>query len=203
MFKIILKTRFLLVMLTAATKIFAQDDSVLYRVILIGDAGELKNEKNSVVDAVKKKFDLNNNKTTIVFLGDNIYPTGLPDESDTDAYDKAKNIIRYQASLGLQSSANVIFIPGNHDWSRGKPDGLERIQREQRFIDSLNASNIRSLPKDGCPGPEEIVLNDDLVLIVMDSQWWLQQFAKPGIESDCDCKTKDEITQKSSAKKKA
>jgi hypothetical protein len=186
---------FLLIMFLSAASVFAQDDSVLYRIILIGDAGELKNEKNNVVDAVKKKFNLSNNKTTIVFLGDNIYPYGMPDEEST-SYIEAKEIISYQASLGIQSNAKIVFIPGNHDWDKGRPDGLERIQREQHFVDSLNASNIQFLPKDGCPGPEEIVLNDDLVLVVMDSQWWLHPYDKPGISSDCDCKTKDEIQTK-------
>jgi hypothetical protein len=182
----------LFIVLFSAAKLFAQEDSVTYRVILIGDAGELKNEKNSVVDAVRKKFDLNNNKTTVIYLGDNIYPKGMPDEESSD-YEESKNIITYQASLGLQSSTKIIFIPGNHDWDQGNPDGWESIQREQRFIDSLNVSNIQFLPKDGCPGPEEINLNDKLVLIVMDSQWWLHQYNKPGISSDCDCKTKDEV----------
>lgn len=185
----------LIIILFSFAKSMAQEDSVVYRVILIGDAGELTNEKNNVVDAVKKKFDLNNNKTTIIYLGDNIYPKGMPDEESKD-YNNSKNIITYQASLGLQSSAKVIFIPGNHDWDQGRPDGWERVQREQRFIDSLNRSNIQFLPKDGCPGPEEISLNDQLVLIVMDSQWWLHPYSKPGISSDCDCKTKDEVLAK-------
>jgi len=57
------KTVFILMIIFSYVHAFAQEDSVVYRVILIGDAGELKNEKNNVVDAVKKKFDLNNKKT--------------------------------------------------------------------------------------------------------------------------------------------
>jgi hypothetical protein len=192
---IITKTVFILMIIFSYVHAFAQEDSVVYRVILIGDAGELKNEKNNVVDAVKKKFDLNNKKTIIIYLGDNIYPSGMPDEENAD-YNAATKIISYEASLGLQSSARVIFIPGNHDWDQGKPDGWARIQREQRFIDSLDVANIQFLPKDGCPGPEEISLNDKLVLIVMDSQWWLHPYDKPGVSSDCDCKTNDEVLTK-------
>lgn len=73
---------------------------------------------------------------------------------------------------------------------------LGKIKRQQQWIDSLNKENIHFFPKDGCPGPAEISLNDKIVLVIMDSQWWLQQFSKPGIESDCDCKTKDEVTTK-------
>jgi hypothetical protein len=52
---------------------------------------------------------------------------------------------------------------------------------------------VKYYPEDGCPGPVEVPLSKDVVLVIMDSQWWLHQFDKPGIESDCDCKTEDEV----------
>lgn len=173
----------------------AQNAGISYRIILIGDAGELKNSKNSVIDAVKKQYNLDDGKTAIIYLGDNVYPSGIPDEESKN-YEEAVNIIRYQASLGLASTAQVYFIPGNHDWGRGKADGWEKIKRQQQWIDSLQKPNVHFFPKDGCPGPEEISLNNKITLVIMDSQWWLQQLGKPGIESDCDCKTKDDVTAK-------
>ena len=173
----------------------AQNNSISYRIILIGDAGELKENKNAVIDAVKKQFNLNDNKTAIIYLGDNVYPSGIPEEGSKN-YEEAINILRYQSSVGMESNAEVYFVPGNHDWGRGKTDGWEKIKRQQQWIDSLNKSNIHFFPKDGCPGPEEISINDKITLVIMDSQWWLQQYGKPGIESDCDCKTKNEVTAK-------
>ena len=172
-----------------------QNSAISYRIILIGDAGELKEAKNGVIDAVKKQYNLNDNKTAIVFLGDNVYPSGIPEEESKN-YEEAINIIRYQASLGMESTVQVYFIPGNHDWGRGKTDGWEKIKRQQQWIDSLQKDNLHFFPKDGCPGPEEIKLNDKIVLVIMDSQWWLHQYSKPGISSDCDCKTKDDVTAK-------
>ncbi|HEY6901067.1 MAG TPA: hypothetical protein VI233_10505, partial [Puia sp.] len=44
-------------------------------------------------------------------------------------------------------------------------------------------------PKDGCPGPVAVTVGDKVVLVAMDSQWWLQDDQdKPGVESGCDCK---------------
>jgi hypothetical protein len=36
-------------------------------------------------------------------------------------------------------------------------------------------------------------LGNDVTVIIFDSQWWLQTYDKPGIESDCDCKTNEEL----------
>ena len=202
-------------------------DSVRHRVILIGDAGRLRGGKNPVVDAVSARYDLNNPRTTLLYLGDNVYPHGLSDEN-SPGYDSFVETLRYQArpglarpgrsdggaasrpldgsglarpGLGKQSKGNpaqILFIPGNHDWAQGRPDGWDNIRRQGRWLDSLNAPNIQLLPADGCPGPEEIPLTDKVVLVILDSQWWLHPYDKPGrsadvVTSDCACKTEDEV----------
>ncbi len=173
-------------------------DSVQHRIILIGDAGRLRNGKNPVVDAVQSRYSFNDPRTTLVYLGDNIYPHGLSDET-SPGYDEFARTLRYQANPGLarpgiEKQSKIFFIPGNHDWAQGKPEGWDNIRRQGRLLDSLNASNIRLLPTDGCPGPEEIPLTDNLLLVILDTQWWLHPYAKPGPESDCNCKTEDEVT---------
>ena len=72
----------------------APGDSVLQRIILIGDAGELKNGHHPVVDAIKGMVDLNNPRNTVVYLGDNVYPLGLPDASAPNFEDMRKKIGR-------------------------------------------------------------------------------------------------------------
>jgi hypothetical protein len=53
-------------------------DTISQRIVLIGDAGELAPDgTHPVVDAVRKLIPLQKN-TTIIFMGDNIYPNGLP-----------------------------------------------------------------------------------------------------------------------------
>ena len=188
-------------------------DSVRHRVILIGDAGRLRNGKNPVVDAVQSRYSFDDPRTTLIYLGDNVYPHGLSDEN-SPGYSDFVETLRYQVRPGLDGSgrgdggaasrpldgsglskqSKIFFIPGNHDWAQGRPDGWDNIRRQGRWLDSLNAPNIRLLPADGCPGPEEIVLTNKLVLVILDSQWWLHPHDKPGPESDCACKTEDEVT---------
>ncbi|MCW3122204.1 MAG: metallophosphoesterase, partial [Flavipsychrobacter sp.] len=94
--------------------------------------------------------------------------------------------------LVLGTKAQAFFMPGNHDWANGKPQGYDNILRQSAYLNSI-ADNVKFYPEDGCPGPREIPLGKDAVLIIMDSQWWLTRGEKAGIESDCDTKTDDEI----------
>src|SRR5688500_16641250 len=71
------------------------EDSVRQRIFLIGDGGELVGGKHPVVDWLKKNIDWNDEKNTALFLGDNIYPYGLPTEGEPE-YETAKKIIDYQ-----------------------------------------------------------------------------------------------------------
>lgn len=170
---------------------FSQKDTVQARIILIGDAGDFHDGKHPVIDAVKTqiKFD---NKTTIVYLGDNLYLTGLPDES-YPGYDKRRAVLDTQVNIARGTPAKVYFIPGNHDWNRGNRGGYENIVRQQNYINLLGDKNVKFYPEDGCPGPVEVNISDDVVLLIMDSQWWIHQYDKPGIESDCPYKTKEEV----------
>src|SRR5688572_5998984 len=80
---------FILAVLLAGNRADAQRDSIRARIILVGDAGELNKGKHPVMEAVSR---LNNNggkgaaadRTTLFFLGDNIYPVGLPDPGTTN-----------------------------------------------------------------------------------------------------------------------
>lgn len=172
------------------TTVLSQD-SIQARIVLIGDAGQLTNGRHPVVGAVKKTIPLNS-KTTIIFLGDNLYKTGLPDNS-IPTYETAKAPLDSQINIAGTSDAKVYFVPGNHDWANGGSNGYESILREQSYIDFLGNKNVNMFPRDGCPGPVEVKITDDIVLVMMDSQWWLHEYDKPGIESDCPFKTKAEV----------
>ncbi|MBV9961855.1 MAG: BamA/TamA family outer membrane protein [Parafilimonas sp.] len=176
---------------------YAQNDSIQARIVIIGDAGSFHpdaqhKERQYVVDAVKKMIPLDE-KTTILYVGDNLYYSGLPDDA-LRTYDIRRQVLDSQMDIALDTKAKVYFIPGNHDWNKMQPGGWEAIQREQRYIDEQgNGKNVQFYPKDGCPGPVEVDVNDQVVMILMDSQWWLHLYEKPGIESDCGAKTKEEV----------
>ncbi len=167
----------------------AQTDTVKYRIFLIGDAGELENGKHPVVDWLKKNVNWNDTSNIAIFLGDNIYPYGMPDEGDPE-YEEAKKVIDYQIDLVKGKRSQAYFVLGNHDWKNGKIGGWERAMNQQDYINSKRdtSTNIEALPRDGCPGPEIVEL-DKVVLVFMDSQWFLHLHEKPALTSNCKSKT--------------
>jgi Omp85 superfamily domain/Calcineurin-like phosphoesterase len=185
------KILFLLWSLFALHASVLAQDSLQARIVLIGDAGQLTNGRHYVVSAAKRNvvFD---KKTTVIFLGDNLYKTGLPDNS-LPTYAMAKAPLDSQIHIAGKSVSKVYFVPGNHDWANGGTNGYESILRVQNYIDILGNNNVTMFPRDGCPGPVEAKISDDVTLVMMDSQWWLHEHDKPGIESDCEYKTKAEV----------
>ncbi|HMU44763.1 MAG TPA: metallophosphoesterase [Chitinophagaceae bacterium] len=175
----------------------AQDDTLSQRIVLIGDAGQLTDGHHPIVDAVKKYIPLDE-KTTIIFLGDNLYKTGLPDRQFKLLYDQAKAVLDSQISIADSTPAKVYMIPGNHDWQNGRRNGYDAIVRQQLYVTFSDHKNVTYYPEDGCPGPKAVTLGKDksIVLIMFDSQWWLHPHDKPGIESDCECKTTDELVNR-------
>ncbi|PWG82224.1 BamA/TamA family outer membrane protein [Pararcticibacter amylolyticus] len=176
-------------LLIVSLKALAQD-SVLYRVILIGDAGEMDpQQKNIITDAAKRALA---GRSAAVYLGDNIYPSGigLPGSKDEET---TKAILKSQYLPLRNAGIPVFFIPGNHDWDRSGPLGLEKVKRQWAFLNEQNDSLLRMLPPDGCPDPVAINFSENLTMIAFDSEWWLYTYPKENRDADCDCRTKEEV----------
>lgn len=184
------KAIFLLVLTWICLSAMSQS-RVVERIWLVGDAGKLKNGENAQLELIRKTQKLDDH-TTVLFLGDNIYQTGLPD-SLSRTYAAKKKIIDIQIDLVKGTAARGFIIPGNHDWLEGRSKGWEQIKHQSNYVNALALPNVQFLPEDGCPGPVEVKLAENVLLVVMDSQWWLQQNERPGESSDCECKTEDEV----------
>ncbi|PIZ06428.1 MAG: hypothetical protein COY57_02025, partial [Flavobacteriales bacterium CG_4_10_14_0_8_um_filter_32_5] len=72
-----------------------QSDSISHVIFLVGDAGEPQEKTQFVFDELLKQAKEVEEKSTIFFLGDNIYPNGLPSKNSKN-YLQAKAIIDYQ-----------------------------------------------------------------------------------------------------------
>ena len=167
-------------------------NKLLYTVFLIGDVGapDLENGEPSMI-LMRKQMEQAGAQSTTIFLGDNVYHNGLP---EPDAYDREVSEARLNAQLDILKGypGEKYMIPGNHDWNHSGRGGIEAILREQRYVNEyLTDENIVTggdffVPGDGCPGPYEVKIHDDLVLIAIDSEWWLHPFDRPyGDDSHC------------------
>ena len=181
----------LLIVCMGAIPAMAQSDTILSRIVLIGDGGQLTKGKHLVADAVRRNVPLDE-KTLILYLGDNLYRTGLPDDAYI-GYQQAKSVLDSQLSVVENTPSRIIMIPGNHDWNNGGKDGYNSVVRQQYYVDLLGKKNVKYYPENGCPGPVEVSINDDVVVVILDTQWWLHPFDKPEVDSDCPYKTEQEV----------
>lgn len=177
--------------LLVAGKNLSAQDKVVQRIVFIGDAGEINSHQRQILQSAADAVLTGN--TIVFFLGDNIYPygMGLPGSEERPA---TEAILRSQYEPMLDRGAAVYFIPGNHDWDRMGKNGLAKIKEQSTFINSQNTPLLNFLPSDGCPGPVEVPVNEKLVLITFDSEWWLFKHNKENEE--CDCKTEKELIER-------
>lgn len=172
----------------------AQEAPLKFRIYLIGDAGEMENGQHPVVEDVRKKLQNSPNVPAhIIYLGDNIYPAGMPEDED-GARLNAELILKTQLDLYRYLNGKIWMVPGNHDWDKGKSDGWNAILRAEEYVlDNYPEDSVQWIPSGGCPGPNVINLDSETILLTLDSQWWLQLKDKPSVESDCDFKSEEEI----------
>ena len=170
----------------------ANDKEISHTFYLIGDAGLSPiGGMNTVLKAFKEKLNSASKNSTAIFLGDNIYPAGLPDPVDsTMAYKTAASHLNAQISTLENFNGNKFFIPGNHDWYT---EGLKGLKREQDYIQQKLNSDKVFFPEDGCP-IKTININDDVVVVAIDTEWYLTNWDKsPDINDKCDIKSRDKF----------
>ncbi len=84
----ILRIISLVILITGSLTVVGQTDRIVQRVFLVGDAGELDGDHHPVCDWLKQHVNWNDPNNTLVYLGDNIYPQGMPSEGSA-GYDLA------------------------------------------------------------------------------------------------------------------
>lgn len=172
----------------------AQDSLLRMRIYLIGDAGEMQDGQHPVVEDLSSKLSPKPDiPTHLIYLGDNLYPLGLPPE-DAENRKDAEKILRTQLDLWEKLPGQIWMVPGNHDWEKGKSDGWNAVLRAEEFIsENYPKDKVHWIPESACPGPNAVPLDENTLLITLDSQWWFHANDKPGVDSDCEYKTEEEI----------
>ncbi len=154
-------------------------ESTVYSVYLVGDAGEDTIPGKALL-MLKDELTKNPN-STVVFLGDNVYPSGLKVNNKSSALH-----LESQLQILKEYNGKVYFIPGNHDWDAQKRKGSKILKNQELYVEDYlkikttveNKDQETFLPKDGLPGPETVLLANGLRLIIIDTQWFLHLYKK-------------------------
>lgn len=155
---------------------FAQDNPAIHQAIVLGNIADVTNhdaflEKlESRVDKIQSPF--------VVLLNGDIASNNAPEGTDRLAL--AKKIMDL---VQTTQRGNVIIVPGDRDWSSSGKGGLKsvgeiesevKVYKKEKGYDKVNW-----IAPDGCPGPFIIEVDESLVLIGINTQWWNHPFDKP------------------------
>lgn len=162
-------------------------ESYSYSVFLIGDAGDASLDPLSgSLRVLRDKIDESRSEGAVVFLGDNLYPHGLPPE-DHPRYEELESRLLAQVEIVRDFDGPVHFVAGNHDWASSGEDGAAYVRRQEQLVDSALGRNSFQ-PDNALPGPAAVTLiskdesnelSYDINLIMMDTQWWIHPHDKP------------------------
>jgi 3',5'-cyclic AMP phosphodiesterase CpdA len=168
---------------------FISENTIERKIFLIGDAGYAHDKSTSnLLNEAQKKVALRPEISDVIFLGDNIYPKGMP-EIGHPLREQSEIGLLNQLKVGESLDGKTIFIPGNHDWYRG----LDGLKRQADFVEEKLNDNKSFFPGKQC-GIDVVELTSDITVIVVDSEWFLQDWNKiPTINSRCSIKTREQF----------
>ncbi|MEL6916815.1 MAG: phosphoesterase, partial [Bacteroidota bacterium] len=156
---------------------FPSKKEIQHSFYLIGDVGAVEDGTTPVaLESLKANLKNANQNSTVLFLGNSILPKKrLEIEQKTDMVTLERQI---QAVQGFKGS--TIFIPGTSEWS----GGIDDLKDIEKYIDEKVGKNS-FLPEKGCP-VEDVKINEDITLIIIDSQWYLTDWDKhPKMNDNC------------------
>ena len=145
---------------------------LLHEIVVVGDAGNADEPKGKqLLQTVERYLKNDSLPKTLLFMGDNIYPLGMP-KKDEKHRKKAEMKIDAQIALAQYVNGKTIFLPGNHDWYHG----LDGLIRQKDYVKKQLGKNAY-LPKK-YEAIDVVEINDQLSIITVDSEWFIQNWDK-------------------------
>lgn len=138
-------------------------------------------EEQAHIEQLSRVFQQADKQSTLVLLGDNIQKKQLKQTDD----------VRLNTALtwSKQFKGEMVFINGDAEWKKG----YEGIKDISKFLSTTLGDKKALLPRKVC-GYERLKINDETVLITVDSQWYLENWDKqPNMNEDCDIKTREDF----------
>lgn len=168
---------------------FDNPKNISHTFYLIGDAGNADDPNaKQLFTKLKNRLEKADSTSTLLFLGDNIYPNGIPKKFSPERT-LAGQKLQYQLELSEKFKGNTIFIPGNHDWY----SGIDGLAAQAKIVNEYFKSKKAFLPRKNC-GIDHVDVNDDVSLIILDTQWYFEDWNEhPTINEDCDIKTREQF----------
>lgn len=169
----------------AQEKSYKQEKEISQTFYITANTG-LDTEKRisqNILNAITQSSQKDENATLLV-VGNITPEKGYPSK-DKAQEETEKYLTDYLLKPIEKFNGKVIFTPGVNEWNK---KGHKSIDDLESFLQ--DNSKAKFWPNDGCPIESEEI-NDDVALIMIDSQWYLENWDDHTyINNKCDIKTR-------------
>jgi hypothetical protein len=146
----------------------APADRIEASVFLIGDTGEPAPEFEPVLHALRTQLARLPDRSVVVFLGDNLYPDGLPDSAHPERAEHERRLddqLEVLRATGVGGGLGPRHPPGGgRGGGRPRPGGAGAAG---------GGGGPTPPPRPACPGPAVVDPDLPVRLVLLDTQWWL------------------------------
>jgi len=167
------------ILILISLDLVGQSNDASHSIYLIGNAAEQKADwTDELIEDIKET----QNKSTVYFLGD------ITDKDGINHKPKSKNEKRLKAykKIEKKTDAKVYFLSGDRDWDNSGKSGKKKVNHLEKYIEKDLKLKKRFIPSNACPGPYVIEENNNLVVVAINSQWFIHPHERPEAP-DTDC----------------
>ena len=182
------------------TRVAPENKTIRHTMYMIGNVGNGNaDQPPATLQILKEKLQASGENSSVIFLGSNVAPHGMPRKGEKKARALAEGQLDAQLDIVKDYPGRIIFIPGEEDWKRY---GLKGVRRQEKYIEKALNKGIEDdedwdnyfFPDDGCSGPEVVDINDQLIVVIVDSQWYLADWdEEPEINDGCELKSRKDF----------
>ena len=168
---------------------FAQPE-IQHSFYLLGNTAGI-DSNSEVLKHLQQSLDAEKHLFSVLYLGDIVSAEGVAENLSASEEGRLRRLMHIADGNDL---GKVYFLPGDRDWANSGPDGRQRARRLEKMIEEVLDYKRVFLPGKGCPGPKVLDLNEQIRVVVINTQWWMHSYDRPHApETECDALTEDDF----------
>lgn len=153
-----------------------------YTLWLLGNTGEPGWDSSGKIQWLKPQLAKADTNSAVIFLGNSFYPAVLP-KADHPDRNAGETRLKIQLDPLKNYSGKILLVPGDYGKKNKEAKGY---RRQERFIATYLGDEELVQPDDRCPGPVELHLSKDLLLLLIDTKFMMPENVRPEEGSGCE-----------------
>jgi len=155
---------------------YAQSGSTNHQVIILGNITDVT-DQDAFLKNLETRLDVIESPFTVLLNGD------ISDNNVTEGPNQLTLVKKIMDITQKKDLGNLIIVPGDRDFNYSGKGGLKNVLAIESEIKVYKKEKKYKrvnwiIPK-GCPGPFIVEVDESLVFIVINTQWWNHPYDKP------------------------